>query len=207
MTSMNKIKVDVEKFNLSKTNKRLMNKAISYLSKYSTNSKRLELVLHKHTKKYMSEIPSEILSLEIDKIVFKFKELGYFNDMSFAYNKIKEMIHHGLSSRNIKSKFSFYSIKHELGEKILDELHEENTNIELKSALIYAKRKNMGPYKKSLTNIDKDTTFIRWMNAFGRAGFTYDLSKKVLTLSSISEAEEILLEIKLHSNDNIYKTN
>ena len=77
----------------------LMNKALSYLSKFSTTESKLRSNLNSYSEKFFSEIRKELLQSEINSVLKRCKELGYINDETFAKNKIEKFINSGKSKK------------------------------------------------------------------------------------------------------------
>ena len=77
----------------------LMNKALSYLSKFSTTENKLRRNLNSYCEKFFSEIRKEFLQNEINSVLKRCKELGYINDETFAKNKIEKFINTGKSKK------------------------------------------------------------------------------------------------------------
>jgi len=65
----------------------LMNKALSYLSKFSTTESKLRSNLNSYCEKFFYEIRKDFLQNEINSVLKRCKELGYINDETFAKNR------------------------------------------------------------------------------------------------------------------------
>ena len=70
--------------------------------------------------------------------------------------------------------------------------YEQDTYLELRSAIYLAKRKRIGPYTNRKNQKEKNILFQRWMGIFSRAGFNYEISKRILLSKSPEEVENIL---------------
>ena len=73
-----------------------------------------------------------------------------------------------------------FGINSSMANNIINKMCEKDKNLELKSALALAKKKRIGPFFKK--NIDKGikSDFNKFMGVFARAGFNYEISKKIL---------------------------
>ena len=64
---------------------------------------------------------------------------------------------------------------------------------EIQSALIYTKKKKIGLfYQKDLNKIDASNLKNKWFGTLARRGFSYETTKKVFEINSLSEAENII---------------
>ena len=80
-------------------NKALMNKALSYLSKFSSTENKLKTILNSFSQKYLSSIKKNILDNEIIFVIQKCKNFGYIDDEKFTKTKIEKYINLGKSKK------------------------------------------------------------------------------------------------------------
>ena len=147
--------------------------AFSYLSKYNTSKKNLNRILHNKVRrmklnkkdKYTlySSIASIITDLEINKLI---------DDKNFAQSKIHSLSLQGKSKISIISYLVQKGIEKNLIKESFENLELKNPNWETESAKIFARKKRLGI--KHSNNFEKD------LAKMARAGFNYNLSKKIL---------------------------
>ena len=147
--------------------------AFSYLSKYNTSKKNLDRILHNKVRrmnlnkkdKYTlySSIASIITDLEINKLI---------DDKNFTQTKIDNLSLQGKSKISITSYLVQKGIEKNLIEETFENLELKNPNWETESAKIFARKKRLGI--KHSNNFEKD------LAKMARAGFNYNLSKKIL---------------------------
>ena len=147
--------------------------AISYLSKYNTSKKNLDRILHNKVRKMNlekkdkfilhSSIASIITDLEINKLI---------DDKNFAQSKIHSLSLQGKSKISIISYLVQKGIEKNLIEETFENLELKNPNWETESAKIFARKKRLRI--KHSNNFEKD------LAKMARAGFNYNLSKKIL---------------------------
>ena len=65
----------------------------------------------------------------------------------------------------------------------------------IKAAIIFARKKSIGPFYKKPIGSSHEKLFNKWFSSFARAGFNYDISKKVLNFESSFDAENFLCNI------------
>ena len=147
--------------------------AISYLSKYNTSKKNLNRILHNKVRrmklnkkdKYTlySSIASIITDLEINKLI---------DDKNFTHSKIYSLSLQGKSKISIISYLMQKGIEKNLIEESFENLELKNPNWETESAKIFARKKRLGI--KYSNNFEKD------LAKMARAGFKYNICKKIL---------------------------
>ena len=64
--------------------KSLMNKSLSYLSKFSSTENKLNSILYSFSKKYLKNVNRQQLSKEIMLVIQKCKDHGYIDDKKFT---------------------------------------------------------------------------------------------------------------------------
>ena len=147
--------------------------AFSYLSKYNTSKKNLDRILHSKVRRMNlekkdkfilhSSIASIIADLEINKLI---------DDNNFAQSKINSLSSQGKSKIFVESYLIQKGIEKNLIKKTLENFELKNPNWETESAKIFARKKRLGI--KYSSNFEKD------LAKMARAGFNYNLSKKIL---------------------------
>ena len=147
--------------------------AFSYLSKYNTSKKNLYRILHNKVRrmnlnkkdKYAlySSIASILTDLEINKLI---------DDKNFAQSKINSLSLQGKSKISIISYLMQKGIEKNLIKESFENLELKNPNWETESAKIFARKKRLGI--KYSNNFEKD------LAKMARAGFKYNICKKIL---------------------------
>ena len=147
--------------------------AFSYLSKYNTSKKNLDRILHSKVRRMNlekkdkfilhSSIASILTDLEIDKLI---------DDKNFAQSKINNLSLQGKSKISIISYLVQKGIEKNMIEKTFKNLELKNPNWETESAKIFARKKGL--------RMRYSSNFKRDLAKMARAGFNYNLSKKIL---------------------------
>ena len=169
----------------------LMNKALSYLSKFSTTESKLRSNLNSYGEKFFSEIRKEFIQSEINSVLKRCKELGYINDETFVKNKIEKFIYAGKSKKYIIVKLQSYGISRDIITKSLEKYFHKLSNNDFLAALNFARKKKIGPFYKKPFD-EKSNLLSKWYGSFSRAGFNYDVSQKILNIETSFEAEKFL---------------
>ena len=177
---------------------RLNAKAVHYLGQYATTEARLEAVLKRFALRKMPDENKEQIATLIKQKVAECVALGYVDDKAYAEQKIAKMRQQGCSQRKITSQLLSVGVSREIINEALSAYHaayhENSTEIEEEkhAALIYAKRKRLGPF--TTTKKQKEGWENRQMASLARAGFSLEVARFVFAFSTAEEAENWLSE-------------
>ena len=145
--------------------------ALNYLNRYASSKKNLKFILLRKIKKlnvkerdYEAYIKDILRELE-DKNIISDENLANSIAYNYARNgKSKKLIKYHLMKKGINSKDI---------NSALEKLEDEIPNFEYEAAMNFAKKKKLGKFGNS-NNKEKD------LSKMARAGFNYDLIKKIL---------------------------
>ena len=150
----------------------LVKYAINYLSKYSSSKTNLERILRNKIRRTNIEKKEKFtLYNSIPEIIKKLEKNNFINDYNYATSKVNTLISNGKSKIFIKNYLFKKEIDEQLSSNIFTELDEEDSNWEIKSARIFARKKN---FQKNNKNNEKN------LSKMARAGFSYEIAKKIL---------------------------
>lgn len=179
--------------------------AMTYLSRYNNTEKGLLRVLKAKIRRWAIKAeqegmePTEITSWikkgyqEIPDIMAKVKRLGIVNDQNFTEHKVNSLIRSGRSQKVIQNKLLQKGVDLEVVQSVLDQYQDKD--VELFSALIYARKRRIGPFRRN----DREPTLEikqKEQLAFARGGFSFAMTSKVL-LMDLVEAEETIQRLRL----------
>ena len=125
----------------------------------------------------------------LDNVVIQFKELGLLDDDAYLKGMTTSLRRRGLSSAQIHSKlmqkgYQRGEITNAVNIHDSEELT-DNENGDSHAALIFARRKKLGPFDR-LQKRDAEKS----MATMARAGYSYDIAKKTLSMSEDDLPEE-----------------
>ncbi len=172
---------------------RLDRKAISYLRLYASTEDRLKNVLGRFAMRKMADEDPERMAGLIDKITADCVRKGYLNDRQFAERKTRIMRGQGRSHKQIQQKLYEYGIDASSEEK--------DHRAELVAGLVFARKRQIGPYSiKGGRTKEGENWRQKHFGRFARAGYSYQIAEKIMSLNTIEEAEELTNEnIKLEN--------
>lgn len=182
--------------------KALLNKAVHYLQQFTSTNARLEQILRRFAERNLPQAEDAEMTTAIAEVISSCKRYGYLDDRAFAESKIRLGRRAGHSRKHLFAKLLQYGIDPQLIKAVLSDVEQnqeqDERSCELVAALIYIRKKRLGPYAPLLPLGDelRQKHFAR----LARAGYSLDIAKQVTGLSGVDEAEELaanLAEAKL----------
>jgi regulatory protein len=164
------------------TAKYLQNAATFYLERYPSTAEGLRRVLDRRVAKAkMADAPiMENVQQAIAAIVAKFVAAGAIDDKAFAQTKARSLHRRGTSSRVTRQKLKLAGVDGETLDKAMagldQELQTDPRQREWQAATALARRRRLGPYRHK----DRKEHRNRDLATMARAGFDYDLARKVI---------------------------
>ena len=150
----------------------LIKYAIYHLSKYSSSKANLEIILKKKIRRLKIEKKDKFLLYNsIKKIIHDLEKNNLINDYNYTASKFNYFFHQGKSKIFIKNYFIQKGIERDIIDETFEKYEEENPNWESESAKTYARKKRLSSYRD-----DKE----KCLSKLARAGFNYEISKKIL---------------------------
>ena len=165
------------------TVKRLENVAAAYVARYDASSARLRTVLMRRIDRARNHDMPVVDNAEavIASILARYTKAGVIDDARYAERKAGSLHRRGTSSRHIREKLKLAGIDRDDVERALDvardELAVDATGMDLQAALAFARRRRLGPFRDPA---DRDERRSRDLAALGRAGFSFDVARRVI---------------------------
>jgi regulatory protein len=175
------------------TAKYLQNAAAFYLERYPSTAERLRRVLERRVRKaQMAEAPvMENVGQAIEAVVTKFVDAGVIDDRAFAQTKARALHRRGASSKLTRQKLRLAGVDDRTLDEAMagldEELHSDPALRERSAAIAFARRRRLGPYR---AGTDRKECRARDLAAMARAGFAYDLARKVIDAPSTEALDE-----------------
>ena len=164
------------------TAKYLQNAATFYLERYPSTAEGLRRVLNRRVRKAeLADAPIiDNVRQTIDAIVAKFVAAGVIDDKAFAQTKARALHRRGTSSRQTRQRLKLAGIDDETLDQaiagLVQELDTDPRQREWRAAVALARRRRLGPFRQK----DRKENRNRDLAAMARAGFDYDLARKVI---------------------------
>ncbi|WP_298963120.1 RecX family transcriptional regulator [uncultured Roseibium sp.] len=160
------------------TEERLKRSALHYLERYASSAANLQKVLQRKVFKacHSLELDPEDYDPIIDRVVALCVETGLINDLHYAETKAASMRRRGGSKRKIEAKLIAKGVDRDTLQNVL----ESDDEVELEAAIAFARRRRLGPYRKSS---DRELRREKDLAAMCRAGFAFEVARQVIDTS------------------------
>lgn len=178
--------------------------AMTYLARYNNTEKGLLRVLKVKMRRWAMKAEQEgIESVEIEvelqkgyreipDILAKVKRLGIINDQTYTEYKVGLLIRSGRSQKAIQNKLLQKGVAFDVVQSVLDQYQDKNT--ELLAALIYAKKRRVGPFRRADREVNTEVKQ-KEQQSFARGGFSFAMTDQILSMD-IAEAEETIQQLR-----------
>ena len=174
--------------NIEKTEKRLMNKAVHYLGRYSASEQRLREVLGRFAKRKLADTdPTEVASAT-NSVVQKCLHLGYVDDLAFAISQVSRQRQQGKSSRIIRQKLLQHKVDDAAIAAAIHKVDVNHNDAELAAAIKFARRRQLGQFYRGVVG---EKTYHKHIGSLARAGFSISTCRLVLNSNSIHDLEKL----------------
>ena len=167
----------------------LLRAATSYVERYASSAEKLRRILQRRVAKArMLEAPvMNDVEAAIEAIVARFVASGAIDDKGFAQTKARALHRRGTSDRMMRHRLKLAGIDQEtLGQAMAgleQELGSDAAAREWQAAVALARRRRLGPFRAVGDRADHRR---RDLATMARAGFDYQLAKKVIDAEGIA---------------------
>ena len=174
---MNPIK---NKKNLETTIEEIRNFAYSYLEKYSPSKQQLRTYLFKKIVKKKQKISSkrEIFNL-IDSVILSLVDQKLLSDKYYSDAKSKAFLRKGYSLNKIRYSLIKKGIDEKYIKYSISKIKENEADPDFFSAIKICKNRRIGPNREEN---NRPLFYKKDISILARAGFSYEISKKVLDI-------------------------
>ena len=152
--------------------KKLLKYAVDYLSKYDSSKNNLVNVLkRKILRLNITNFEKKKLIDIIEIIISKLEKNKFIDDDRYSSTKILSLSNSGRSKNFIFNYLIKKGVNKSQIQNNLNSMDQNNDNWELESAKIFVKKKKL---------LEKNESYEKKLAKMARAGFSYDICKKIL---------------------------
>jgi regulatory protein len=166
--------------------------ALFYLERYASSAENLARVLMRRVEKAARAGISdrEEGRTLVAALVERYRARGLLDDRTYAEGRAKSLLRQGRPRAMIARRLAAKGVGSEAIEAAIGSLVEDAGDPDLSAAIVFARRRRLGPFrlKDRAAFRDKD------LAALGRAGFSYDLARKVVAAETPEALEALLAE-------------
>ena len=173
----------------SPAERRLMKKAVHYLSRYTASQQRLREVLARFAERKLDSHDADEVAVARERVIGDCVRLGYVDDVDFALSQARGKRRAGRSGIAIRRALGQHALDDEMIDDALEEADEGVSDGELAAALRHATRRRLGPYARAPITKPKDRQ--RQLASFARAGFSLAMARQVMDLDSAEDADAL----------------
>lgn len=176
------------------TERYLRNSGLYYLQRYTASSGHFRQVMMRKIKRscmHHKDQNIEDCAKILEDIIIEFCEMRLLDDEAYGKAMVTSFRRRGHSKAQILQKLSAKSMNREYILQLLDGFDEdmdlESAQTERLSALKFAKKKRVGPFRKPGDDYD----FNKELAKFARAGFGFDIARAILDMPFEAADEEL----------------
>ncbi len=166
----------------------LRNAALHYLGRFASSSANLRRVLMgkvERSARFHGTDPEEGAGA-IDALIVRFEASGLLDDMTYATAQVAARRRRGDSGHAIRARLRAKGVAPETVEAALAAGDGERRGPELVAALALARRRRLGPYREPARRAERRE---RDLAALARAGFAYDVARRVVDAETPQQLE------------------
>ena len=153
--------------------KKLLKYAVDYLSKYDSSKNNLVSVLkRKILRLNVTNFEKKKLIDIIESIILKLEKNKFIDDDRYSSTKILSLSNSGKSTNFIFNYLIKKGVSKSQIQNNFNLMQQDNDNWELESAKIFTKKKKL---------LEKNESYEKKLAKMARAGFSYDICKKILS--------------------------
>ena len=168
--------------------------AFYYLGRFASSTSNLRRVLERKVWRREAAGAERPIEIEtwLDDVVEKCVRLGLVDDVMYARSRAESFLLKGRSLRRIEEELRHKGIAQDTIDQIITELDPDG-GADKDAAIRLARKKRLGPFapKDSRKNSDPAKVRDRALGAFQRAGFSFDLARKILDAEDEESLEQL----------------
>ena len=155
--------------------------AYSYIEKYSPSKQQTKTyLLKKYLKKFQGSRQKKEVSEIINNIVSNLEKSHFLNDSLYSDSKARMLFRRGYSLNKIGHSLRSKGIEQKNIKLSLEKIRKEKSDPDFVSAMKICKKRRIGPIRPEA---NRELFYKKDMGILARAGFSYEISKKILSMT------------------------
>ncbi len=163
------------------------NAALYYLGRFASSSANLRRVLLRKVARQAEEGTEAEATGMVDELIARYLKSGLLDDQAYASQKAGSLARRGTSRYSIAGKLAQKGVTAALVKNTLQVMEDEGSS-DVIAACALTRRRRLGPYRSEEARplwLKKD------MATMARAGFGFDIVKRILTLPDVAAVEAL----------------
>tara|TARA_Y100000590_G_scaffold464678_1_gene634718 strand:+ start:755 stop:1315 length:561 start_codon:yes stop_codon:yes gene_type:complete len=157
--------------------------AYSYIEKYNPSKQQIKTyLLKKYLTKFQGTKQKKEVTKIIDNIVSNLENNHFLNDSLYSDSKARMLFRRGYSLNKISYSLRSKGIEQKNIKISLEKIKNEKSNPDFTSAMKICKKRRIGPMRPES---NRELFYKKDMGILARSGFSYEISKKILSMSQI----------------------
>lgn len=173
------------------TPERLWARALFYLERYASTAANLRRMLLRRALREAEALALDpaAVARDVDEVVRRVVAAGLVNDRLFAESRARRLAEQGRSGSRIRAQLAAKGVDREAAGDALARLGGELGDVELAAAVALARKRRLGPWRAAA---ERAAARPKDLAVLARAGFAYDLARRVIDAEAPAELEDRL---------------
>ena len=155
--------------------------AYSYIEKYNPSKQQTKTyLLKKYLKKFQGSRQKKEITEIIDNIVNNLEKSHFLNDSIYSDSKARMLFRRGYSLNKISNSLRSKGIEMKNILSSIEKLKNDRSDPDFISAMKICKKRRIGPIRPEG---NRELFYKKDMGILARSGFSYDVSKKILSMT------------------------
>ena len=155
--------------------------AYSYIEKYNPSKQQTKTyLLKKYLKKFQGSKQKKEVTEIINNIVSNLEKGHFLNDSLYSDSKARMLFRRGYSLNKINQSLKSKGIEDKNIKVSIEKIKNEKSDPDFLSAMKICKKRRIGPMRPEANRV---IFYKKDMGILARSGFSYDISKKILSMS------------------------
>ena len=155
--------------------------AYSYIEKYNPSKQQTKTyLLKKYLTKFQGSKAKKEITQIIDNIVSNLEKNHFLNDKLYSDSKARTLFRRGYSINKIGYSLRSKGITQENIKLSIDKIKNEKNDPDFVSAMKICKKRRIGPMRPEA---NRELFYKKDMGILARSGFSYDITKKILSMT------------------------
>ena len=155
--------------------------AYSYIEKYNPSKQQIKTYLiKKYLKKFQGSKQKKEITEIINNIVLNLEKGNFLNDNLYSISKARMLFRRGYSLNNIGYSLKSKGIDEKNIKLSIEKIKNEKSDPDFVSAMKICKKRRIGPMRPEA---NRELFYKKDMGILARSGFSYDISKKILSMN------------------------
>ncbi len=162
--------------------------ALAYLGRYASSAENLRRVLLRRARRRApaGAATAPAAAPLIDALVERYRGSGLIDDAAYAAARVRSLHRRGEFLTKIRARLAAKGVGSTVAAQAVRDLRDELADPDLAAACAFARRRRLGPYRRSAADRARE------LGAFARAGFDRRVAERVLACPDADAVEALI---------------